>query len=278
MNQVYQIITDEIVKKLEQGVVPWHKPWSVKHGEECAHNWVSGKPYRGINAMLLDSGEYATFKQIQGAGGHVKKGEHGNIVVFYKLFEDSEDETKKIPYLRYYKVFEINRQCEGLESKIESMPEDNRSPLDSAEEIVKGYKDSPKVLHGGGEACYVPGTDTVKMPKRGRFERIEEYYSTLFHELVHSTGHKNRLSRTGVMGTSFFGSREYSKEELVAEVGASMLCSISGIGFETLDNSTAYINSWLRTLKGDSKMVVHAAGQAQKAADYIQGVRENDKA
>lgn len=270
MNQVYQIVTDQIIAKLEQGVIPWRKPWSTKRGE-CAHNWVSGRPYTGINAMLLEAGEYATFKQIQDAGGTVKKGEKGHIVVFYKLFE-TEDEDKKIPYLRYYKVFEINTQCEGLKSKVVPVPEDTREPIGEAEAIVQAYVDAPKVEHIGARACYIPNQDEVRMPKRATFESLEEYYSTLFHELVHSTGHKDRLDRAGVMNTSFFGSATYSKEELVAEIGAAMLCSISGIGFETLDNSVAYVSSWLRRLKGDPKMVVLAAGQAQKAADYIQGL------
>lgn len=271
MNQVYQIVTDQIIAKLEQGVIPWRKPWSAKRGE-CAHNWVSGRPYSGINAMLLDTGEYATFKQIQAAGGTVKKGEHGHIVVFYKLFEDENDEDRKIPYLRYYKVFEVNTQCEGLASKVVPLPEDEREPITEAEAIVEAYKDAPMIEHKGNQACYIPLLDKIQMPKRAAFRAIPEYYSTLFHELVHSTGHKNRLTRAGVMATSFFGDVTYSKEELVAEIGAAMLCSISGLGFDTLDNSAAYIDSWLRRLKGDPKMVVTAAGQAQRAADYIQGI------
>lgn len=268
MNQVYQIVTDQIIAKLEQGVIPWRKPWSTKRGE-CAHNWVSGRPYSGINAMLLDTGEYATFKQIQEAGGKVKKGSRAHLVVFYKMFENDED--KKVPYLRYYNVFEINTQCEGLKSKVVPTPEDTREPVEQAEEIVSMYKNAPTIEHKGARACYIPGLDLVQLPKRGAFAEIAEYYCTLFHELVHSTGHKDRLARSGIMNVSFFGGAEYSKEELVAEVGAAMLCSISGIGFDTLDNSAAYINSWLRKLKGDPKMIVTAAGQAQRAADYIQG-------
>lgn len=233
MNQVYQIVTDQIIAKLEQGVIPWHKPWSAKRGE-CAHNWVSGRPYSGFNAMLLDAGEYATFKQIQEAGGHVKKGSKAHIVTFYKLFQDEEDANKKVPYLRYYNVFEINTQCEGLKSKVILTPEDTRQPIEEAEEIVSMYKNAPPVEHKGGQACYIPGLDLIQLPKRGDFDQLAEYYSTLFHEFVHSTGHKNRLSRSGIMNVSFFGSSDYSKEELVAEIGAAMLCSISGIGFDTL--------------------------------------------
>lgn len=276
MSTVYEIVTQKIIDKLERGVIPWRKPWATKRGE-VAHNWVSGRPYTGINAMLLDTGEYATYKQIQAAGGQVKKGEKSHLVVFYKMLESTEDEDKKIPYLRYYNVFEINTQCEGLKSRFVPVPEETRAPVESAEAIINAYKDAPKVNHGGGRACYFPSRDVIEMPKRATFAQIEGYYGALFHEMAHSTGHKDRLARAGIMETSFFCSVTYSKEELVAEIGAAMLCSISGIGFETLDNSAAYINNWLRKLKEDSRMVVTAAGQAQKAADWIQGIKAESK-
>jgi antirestriction protein ArdC len=276
MNQVYEIVTKEICRKLEQGVLPWRKPW-----KDGAVNWVSQKGYRGINALLLDAGEYATFKQITEHGGHVRKGEHGKIVVFFKRLNivdhcpDDEElvNIKNIAYLRYYKVFEINTQCEGLKSKRKVQDGTSQDPITTAEKIVEGYKDAPPVTFAGGRAFYKPSTDKISVPAITDYDKAEEYYSTLFHEMTHSTGHKSRLNRAGVIELAAFGSETYSKEELVAEVGAAMLCSVAGIEQTTIDNSAAYCNSWLRKLREDSKMINIAAGQAQKAADYIQGVK-----
>lgn len=271
--KVYEIVTEKIINKLEQGVIPWRQPWS---SIGMAISWKTQKPYRGINAFLLEPGEYITFKQAQEAGGCIKKGSKGQVVVFWKLLEKENAETgviEQIPLLRYYKVFNIKTQCEGIGSKQKDREEFNHDFIESAEQILRLYKDVPKIKEAPGRAYYRPSSDMVSIPPLSDYKVPEEYYSTLFHELVHSTGHKKRLNRPGVAKVQTFGNEDYSKEELVAEFGAAMLCGMAKIDNDTLPNSVAYIQSWLRKLKKDNKLVVHAAAQAQKAADYIQGER-----
>lgn len=270
---IYEMVTDRIIEQLEKGVVPWRKPWISKSGP--AVNWKTQKAYRGINVMLLEPGEYLTFKQVQEAGGKVKKGSKSHIVVFWKWLEKEENgEVEKIPLLRYYNVFNIN-QCEGIESKRnENLPEFEHNPIEEAENIVNGYINSPTVSFNSGDgAWYQPGMDHVNVPPMKDFPKAEEFYCTYFHELVHSTGHSKRLNRDGITGTHRFGSNDYSKEELVAEIGASMLTGFAGISDVTFDNSASYIQSWLSKLKDDKTLVVKAGAQAQKAVDYILGVK-----
>lgn len=267
---VYEIVTNKIIEKLEKGVVPWRKPWV----NGTAVNWMTEKPYRGVNTLLLDAGEYATYKQIEKAGGKVKKGEKSHIVVFWKWLEvedkDAEKEgvTKNVPMLRYYRVFEINTQVEGLSSKRKELSFDH-DPMGEGEKIKGGYMDAPTFSFKRGGAYYQPFPDHINVPPMKDFPEIEKYYSTLFHEMIHSTGHADRLNRTGVKKVAAFGSEDYSKEELVAEMGAAMLCGVAKIDNSTIDNSAAYVQSWLRALKNDKRLVVTAAAQAQKAADYI---------
>lgn len=269
-SSVYEMVTNQIIEQLENGTVPWRKPF--KSG--AAVNWKSQKPYRGINVMLLEPGEYATFNQIKEAGGKVKKGEKSSIIVFWKWIEkeDEDGEKETIPFLKYYRVFEINSQVEGMESK-RSAESFDHDPIEKCEEIMKGYMDAPDYSYKTGGAWYRPSMDLVNVPPMKEFENVEEYYSTLFHECVHSTGHKKRLNREGVTGTISFGSEDYSKEELVAELGASMLNAVAGISNDTIVNSASYIASWLKVLKDDKKMIVTAGAQAQKAADFILGVK-----
>lgn len=269
---IYSMVTDQIIERLESGVIPWRKPW--KNGG-AAVNWKSQKAYRGINTLLLPPGEYATFNQIKESGGKVKKGEKSSIVVFWKWLEkeNEEGEKEKIPFLKYYRVFEINSQVEGLESKRKEVEEYEHDPIENCEEIIKGYMNSPSYSFKSGEAYYQPSMDHVNVPPMKDFPKLEEYYSTFFHEIIHSTGHKARLNRENVVNTAYFGSEDYSKEELVAEIGSSMLCGQAGISNETIDNSASYIQSWLRVLKDDKTLVVKAAGQSQKAVDYVLNIK-----
>lgn len=265
MNKVYEMVTERIKKELEKGIIPWSKPWQ---GSNKPINWKTGKTYRGVNRILLPPGEYASFKQIQEAGGNVKKGEKAYIAIFWKLLEKENPETGKIehiPYLRYYNVFEINTQCDGIRSKI-IKEEKQHDPLYQAEKIVEGYKDKPEIKLGPA-AYYIPSEDAVYMPKINSFIKIEEYYKVLFHELVHSTGHSSRLNREGIKKVAF-GSEVYSKEELIAELGASFLASEAELNY-SVENTAAYIQSWLKALKDDVKLIVHAAANAEKAVDYI---------
>lgn len=278
MSKVYDIVTEQIIKKLEKGVIPWHKPWY----SYPAVNWVSQKPYRGVNQLLLDGGEYATWNQIKKAGGWVKKGAKSQIITFWKILKFKEEKEmtnvetgkteivehiERVPMLRYYRVFNI-KDCKGLKSK-RKVKKFEHDVIDKEEEIVNKYIDKPKIKHNTSEAYYSPSDDKVSLPYKEQFKDIEEYYSTLFHELVHSTGHGKRLNRKEIRRTGAFGSKDYSKEELVAEIGSAMLCSKAGIEQVTIDNSTAYIQSWLEALKKDTKMVIFAASQAQKAVEYM---------
>jgi antirestriction protein ArdC len=279
MSHVYAIVTERIMQKLEQGVVPWHKPWE----QGIPRNLVSGKPYRGVNVFLTASAGFPSpywlsFKQCKELHGSVKAGEKGTPVIFWKWLEvddtESEGDTKQIPLLRYYTVFNLE-QCIGIKAPAERK-RPAFQPLAQCEHIVANMPQRSSVRHGEPRAYYQPLADTVNMPKPELFDGPEEYYSTLFHELTHSTGHRSRLHRKGLDELAPFGSPAYSKEELVAEMGAAFLCGASGIDSKTVDNSAAYIASWLRVLGNDKQMVVLAAAQAQRSADFIQGVTYQD--
>jgi antirestriction protein ArdC len=275
---VYQVITDRVIALLQQGTVPWQKPWQ---GAELApQNLMSRKRYRGVNVFLLHAMSYTspywlTFKQAQELGGHVRKGERACPVVFWKWLDVERDGKKeRVPFLRYYSVFNV-AQCEGIEAHVPSAtgPKREHSPVEAAERIVADMPKRPLIKHGQAQAFYHPTDDYVGMPSPEQFRSGEGYYSVLFHELTHSTGHETRLARKGVTGTegqwSAFGSQSYSKEELVAEMGAAFLCGQAGIVERTIENSASYIATWLSKLKDDAKLVVQAAAQAQKAADFI---------
>lgn len=272
---LYQIITNKIIEKLENGTIPWKRPYSDSN---YPVNWVTQKMYRGINLMLLEGGEYATFNQIKNAGGKVKKGEKAEIVVFYKKIKIEDKETgeeKEIPMLKEYKVFEINTQVEGLKSKRDMINKDNQT-IEKAEKIVTDYfsrKSAPSLKEKKGVPCYIPKFDIVCMPNISDFTNSELYYSTVFHEMVHSTGHKDRLNREGVTGEISFGSKTYSNEELIAEIGASILSAHANIDNETLENSASYIDSWLKKLKNDKKFIVSASQKAQKGTDLILDIK-----
>lgn len=269
MNKVYEIVTDRIIAQLEAGVVPWQRPWSGG----LPINYVSRKAYRGINLMLLyGGGEYATFNQVKAAGGTVNKGAKAQMVVFFKPFPKREDEERGGAMLRYYNVFAL-ADCEGIPSKLSRI---DHEPITEAEAVIRGFKGGPSIQCqlGIDQACYRPSADRVEMPALGQFDSPEAHYSTFFHELVHSTGHKSRLDRfTDKAEQTHFGSESYSREELVAEVGAAMLCAHVGID-NTVEASANYIASWLQRLKDDKALVVQAASAAQKAADHILGTAE----
>jgi len=269
--KIYEMITNQIIEKLKEGTVPWRKPF--KNG--LAVNWKNQKAYRGINTMLLDGGEYATFKQIKEANGKVIAGSKSHLVVFWKMLEvkdeEAEEGKKKVPMMRYYRVFKIGEQTEGIEPKQE-LEKFDHDPIEEAEKIKENYFNAPSFSFNSGGAWYKPFEDRVNVPPKGDFPDINEYYSTLFHEMVHSTGHQDRLNRDGIIKHNSFGSKLYSKEELVAELGASMLCGVTGIDNETIDNSASYIQSWLNALRNDHTLIVSASQQVQKASDHIQGI------
>jgi antirestriction protein ArdC len=275
---VYDIITARILAELEKGQVPWRKPWRTLPPA----NLISKKPYRGINMFLLALGGYGsqywlTYRQAQALGGNVRKGENGTKIVFWKFDKyetetaDGEAEKHTSAFLRYYTVFNLE-QCDGLKALL-ALPA--ARPIESAEAIVAGMP-NPPAFEQDFRAAYIPSTDTVMMPSRTAFESQAEYYSTLFHELTHSTGHAKRLAREGFDRPQMFGSESYSREELIAEMGSAMLCGVAGIEQATVANSVAYLKSWIARLKSDSRLVVQAASAAQKAADYIRGESPKD--
>jgi len=224
-----------------------------------------------LMAMGYESPNWLTFRQAIQLGGTVKKGEKSCPVAFWKQFkiEDEESgEAKKIPMLRIYHVFNT-AQCEGL--KPVTAAEEVPLTVTSATEIVAKMPQPPKIKSGMSHAFYQPVNDTVGMPERKRFESEDAYHATLFHELVHSTGHESRLKRASIMERNGFGSMPYCKEELVAELGSAFLCGQAEIVDRTIDNSAAYIEGWLDSLKDDPTLIVYAAAQAQKAADFILG-------
>jgi antirestriction protein ArdC len=285
---IYQTVTNRIISSLKAGVIPWEKPWRTPRykGGSFPRNFYTGKPYRGINVILLWSSEYhspfwLTFKQAQELKGSVRKGEHGAPVVFYKQLpehaktdEETTDDNECVPFvLCHYTVFNVE-QCDGLTLPEIEQPA-NAPEIDEdevCESIVTGWENRP-TLHLTSpteyRAYYRPSTDSVQMPARYRFVNAPHYYSTLFHELIHSTGHERRLNRT--FGDRF-GDELYSKEELVAEMGAAFLCAIAGIANEHTDrNTTAYIQNWIAKLEADNRLLIHAAANAQRAADCILG-------
>ncbi len=275
---VYQIITDKIVELLEKGVVPWHQSWWTTTPKS-----IRGHKYRGINVFLLACTPYSspywiTWDQVKKMGGQVKESERKNYqqIIFWKrlVVDDTDDAGKKvqksIPLLRYFRVYNVE-QCEGIEVPATDGTELDFNLLDAAEAIVSKYETCPEINHGGNRASYNTVSDQVSMPDKERFDSVETYYATLFHELIHSTGHSTRLKRFGSEDNSIFEQSSYSKEELIAELGAAFLGAESGIGEDTIENSAAYVKSWLKRLQDDQKLIVLAAAKAQKAADLVLG-------
>ena len=284
MSKVYEIITEKIVNMLDAGVVPWRKPWNGG-ADGAPLSMQTGKCYRGVNAFLLHvhgmqqgytSNRWLTFKQARQRGGSVSKGEKGFPVVFWKQLKVEDKETgeeKRIPFLRYFMVFNAE-QCEGIDVPVPILPLTDFERIERAEAVIRDMPNAPAIKHGGGRACYSPSEDVVRLPSREAFHCEPEYYNTAFHELGHSTGHHDRLARKKSLSDwKGFGSHSYSQEELVAEMTAAFLCGHCGIEAATIQNTASYINGWRRVLKADSKCVVVAAAQAQKAADYILAVQ-----
>ena len=273
MLDLYNTITERIINALEQGTIPWKKPWSG--GTGCI-SYVSGKPYSLLNHILLGgiSGEYITFNQCAHLGGHVRKGEKSKTVVFWKPFEVTDPDTGEVEthfYLRHYSVFHLD-QCEGIKPRW-NISHSDLKPDEKAEGIIQDYvarSDVRFISTESSQAFYRPATDEVVVPCISQYQELAEYYSTAMHELTHSTGHSSRLNR--LADTASFGSQDYSKEELVAELGSAFL--VNHCGLETkgsFDNSAAYIQGWLKALKDDKRLLVSAAGAAEKAVDLILG-------
>ena len=286
MANVYEIITDRIVAKLESGTVPWRKAWDTGAGLGECKNLFSGKPYRGINAFITSLAGYRspyflTYHQADEIGANVKKGEKGHPIVYFKMLARTSKTTKPegdsdmIPLLKFSTVFNVE-QCENIKLKKEMLYPEAPKPLDfrplaACEAIIENMPQRPRCVFEKNSAYYSPKLDYVNMPAKESFSSVELFYNVMFHELSHASGHQSRLDRKTLTENAAFGSHAYSKEELVAEMSAAFLSSHAGIDAPTIENSAAYIQSWLKVLKGDSKMIFQAAAQAQKAADFILG-------
>jgi antirestriction protein ArdC len=273
---LYQIITDKIIALLEQGTVPWQQSWAEAG---LPQNLFTRKPYRGINLMLLASLNYEqnyflTLRQVNAVNGKVRKGEKSTMIVFWNAkevtTEKGEKETKY--FLRYYRVFNIS-QCEDIPKGLMPMLVNaENDPIFECEQILSGMPHKPKIIHKEQAPFYHRVEDFINMPKLKSFVDSESFYSVLFHELIHSTGHLDRLNRKELMESESFGTELYSMEELTAEIGACYLKSHAGILEEKPENSAAYIAGYLERLKDDKKFIFHASSQAQKAVDYILNV------
>ena len=289
-NNVYQMVTDRITEQMKKGIIPWQRPWTGVGAEDGGSiNYVSRRPYSLINQMLLGKpGEWLTWKQIGDLGGKLRKGATAGMVVFYRVVvlkkgqeapaedaEDTQDGGKRIHLLRYYNVFHMD-DVEGISSKInQGEPRPAAEPIEAAEAAIAGYLGRETALRfqndkPSNRAYYSPAEDKVVVPMMSQYGVREEYYSTTFHELVHSTIPETRCDRKAENAGAHFGNSVYSREELVAEIGSAMLCNRVGIACErAFRNSVGYIQSWLEALKNDSRMIVWAASRAERAAKYI---------
>lgn len=282
--EIYERVAQRILDELNKGKDPvWCKPWSTGIWHPPS-NLISKKPYRGFNVFItfntmigcgFESPFFLSFKQARDLGGSVRKGEKSTPVMYWKMLrvEDKESgEKKEIPMARYSSVFNVE-QCEGIDlKKIPEIPKPEtyeHDPIESAAGILDDWSDCPPIKHGGDRACYSPSEDRIMMPQRRRFKTAENYYHTLFHEAVHSTGHKSRLNRSEIYEGSF-GNEPYSVEELTAEAGACLLSARAGVEFD-VECSAAYINGWRSKLSKDPGVVVKAFSRAQRAVDMIMG-------
>jgi antirestriction protein ArdC len=278
VNKVYEIVTDQILKLLERGVAPWQQEWSLSG---IPQNYDSKRSYRGFNLMYLwmlqqlngwQTPYYLTFNGAQRRGWHVKKGEAGSLIVFWKLYNKTEitaegqEKEKQRRVLRYYYVFNLD-QVEGWTEHDLPTQQDN-APILSCDDLIQQFTQNlPEILTGAPR--YRPSTDQIFLPPIADFKAPEHYYNTRFHETLHATGAKHRLNRPGIAGDINFGSETYSFEELTAEIGAAFLSAMSGISGKVLMNNAAYVENWHGKLKANPTWIVKAASQAQKAVDYL---------
>ncbi len=277
---LYQNVTDRIIKSLEIGVIPWKKPWCKAVGGG-AFNYVTGRSYGLLNQLCLGKpGPYATFEQIKEHGGKIIKGSKASTIVFFKKIEPEqtedaevhEEKSKPKYVLRYYKVFHVPTQTLNMPALPEQEVEYEHNRSFEAEELTKGYIAREGIAfeeESSNEAYYSPSEDKIHVPTLSQYKDVAEYYSTLVHEMIHSTGHSKRLNRRGLAVASF-GSEDYSKEELIAEIGSATI--LNGFGIESensFENSVAYIENWMAKLREDKYLIINAASAAERAAKYI---------
>jgi antirestriction protein ArdC len=289
-NQLAEQVTNEVIAELQLGKAIWQKTWS---SFGLPKNYFSGRPYGGFNAFYLhhvtekhkySAPYFLTFKQAQEKGGRVRRGQKGTRIVYWKVYEKKASEQqleessdrldrRLVPFL--WNVFNVD-QVEGIDFQLPEVREqDGQQIIASCQQVVENFPlPRPNIRHGGSEAWYAPALDTVQVPESRRFFSAEAYHATLFHELIHATGHPSRLNRySDKEKASRFGDESYSREELVAEMGASFLCAFTGIKEQVFPNSVAYLQGWISKFKDDRTMLLYAAARAFKAASYILGLK-----
>jgi len=280
---VYNRVTDKIIAELEQGVRPWMKPWSGNNADERIMLPVRhcGTPYRGINILLLwgeavakgyASNKWMTFQQARQLGAHVRKGEHGSLVVYANKITkteekpDGEEVERQIPYMKGYTVFNVE-QIDELPEAYYVRPEPKGEKMQLIEDAERFFGATGALIqHGGNRAYYAPGPDVIRLPHPEAFKDAESYAATKAHELIHHSGHASRLNRE--FGKRF-GDDAYAREELVAELGAAFLCVALGVTPEVREDHASYLNHWLVILKADRRAIFSAAAHAQRAVDYL---------
>jgi antirestriction protein ArdC len=300
---VYQLVTDRVIEGLKEKGLSWFKSWTDKYGNHLSPiNNATGKEYRGINIFLLNSqavfcgyecNEWVSFKQAQDKGGNVRKGEKSTETIYWIIsfkytptgkyyrnkkelekdgLKENDKGVQKFFTPKIWRVFNI-AQCDGIEPIRKPQPMDEKTQneiIKDAEAVYDNYNKKPFLNHGGNSAYYRPSTHSVQMPEMDSFLSSDDYYHVLFHELIHSTGHEDCLNRKTLVESQGFGSTNYSKEELVAEIGAEFLSSIIGLTPKSDEkNSQAYINGWIKELKDKPKMILQASQQSTKAVEYI---------
>jgi antirestriction protein ArdC len=293
-SNLYEEVTNKIISMIKQGVAPWRRTWST-YG--LARNYGTDHIYTGINLILMNNTMhpipyFLTFNQVKEQGGRIKKDAKAEKVIYFDVYcKDGNDKTltkeeaiqrrkngeeiQILKFIKYYLVFAIE-DIEGIEFKIPEMELKPNEQIARCESIIENMPKRPELRQiDANRACYAPELDLVNMPSIEQFESAEYYYATFFHELIHSTGHASRLAREEIMNPQKFGGMPYSKEELVAELGASFLCSSVQIDYDNIvENNAAYLAGWLKVLKEDSKFIFKVASEAQKASDYILNRRQ----
>ena len=288
-SDVYTRVTETIIAQLEQGVRPWQQPWSGEHagGRIARPLRFTGQPYKGINVLMLwdatlrhgfASPVWCTYNQAKAAGGQVKAGSKGSLVVYADRLtktetgDDGEAGDRDIYFMKGYTVFNLD-QVEGLAADryrpAELPPAEPMERIAGADRFFA--QTGADVRHGGNRAYYSPATDFVQMPHFEAFCDAESHAATLAHELTHWTKHPARLDRD--FGRQRFGDEGYAREELVAEIGSAFLCCDLGITPEIRDDHAAYLASWLRVLRDDKRAIFQAAAHAQRAADYLHSLQ-----
>lgn len=288
--EIEQRITDMVTEQLRNGIAPWRKPWNASG--TVPTSLQTGKPYRGVNAFMLallgaeyERSLWVTYNQAKHLGGHVLRGEKGFPVVFYSMItkRTAEGEETRVPLLRMSNVFNVAQTCSGCDTcegvRIPAKLWVKREPvavLDGVQALLDTYKTKPEIYHrAGDQAFYRPSDDTITIPALDQYETAEGYAYTLAHELTHSTSHESRLNRKAESGFAPFGSPSYAEEELVADIGAQMVLSQLGVTLD-MPNSASYLAGWLKALENDPAMIIKASSKAQKAADYMLGIKHEE--